>query len=378
LIIRFLFWLTGFWFLWKIRFCGKSGSNVKHAIIKNDTRNQINALKISIIIPARNEENTLPRLLNSLSRQTLKPHEVIVANDQSKDGTEQIALKYGARVINLEELPGGWLGKPWACYSGARNSTGDVFLFLDADTFLEEDGLEKILECYIFYKGVVSVQPYHKIKKLYENFSAYFNLILMGSMNTFTPMQLKLKPIGAFGPCLLCGRDSYFKIDGHGSAKGEILEDLEIGKKFLKNGIPVYCFGGKGTINFRMYPHGLKSLINGFARGFTIGARSTSILNLFLVIFWIAGAFYPVTLIIQNSMNLNIVELTAGIVFYIAYSIQILWMIKRIGNFNPAVAIFFPVYMIFFILVFFWSVIINIFRINIKWKGRSINNRKIK
>ncbi|MBN1298485.1 MAG: glycosyltransferase family 2 protein, partial [Actinobacteria bacterium] len=372
LTIRILFWLTGFWFLFKIPFC----SNI-YKKEKESKDFSFSDLKLSVIIPARNEEKILPLLFDSLKRQTVSPYEIILVNDQSSDGTAQVAKNYGAKLINIENIPEGWLGKPWACHNGALNSSGNILLFLDADTKLHHDGLEKLLFCYLHYNGVISVQPYHRIKKLYENFASFFNLVLMGSMNVFTPRQFKVKPIGAFGPCLLCDRKSYLEIGGHESAKGEVLEDLEIGKKFIKHGNDVYCFGGKGTIDFRMYPDGVLSLVNGFAKGFIIGAKSTSIVNLFLVIFWIAGSFYPVTLLIGLIFDYSLIDLLIGISFYIAYVVQTRWMLSRIGSFSIITSLFFPVFIIFFILIFFWSLIAAIFKINIKWKDRHVSNNHI-
>ena len=49
-------------------------------------------------------------------------------------------------------------------------------------------------------------------------------------------------------------------------------------------------------------------------------------------------------------------------------------MSRRIGNFNPVVAIFFPVFLIFFIAIFFWSILQNVFKLNIRWKGRIVNS----
>jgi 4,4'-diaponeurosporenoate glycosyltransferase len=367
--------LLGFWFLWKIPFPGSKNKQGVPAEEK-DINKHLAQLKTSIIIPARNEEKLLPILLDSLSNQTIKPHEVIVVNDQSTDATEDIAKKQGAKVINIKELPEGWFGKPWACFTGANNSSGNILIFLDSDVFLEKDGLKNLLLSYLKLKGVISVQPFHKIKQLYENFASYFNLVLMGSMNSFTPLQQRLKPIGAFGPCLLCEREAYFNIEGHSSAKKKILEDLTLGKKFINEGIPVYCFGGKGSVNFRMYPDGIKSLVNGFAKGFTIGARSTSIFNLILVILWIAGAFYPITMIIESLVSFNLIALLVGLAFYLAYSLQVFWMLKRIGNFSLIVPIFFPVFMIFFIVVFFWSIILTVFKLNVKWKDRDVNSKR--
>ncbi len=375
MITRFFFWILGFWFLFKIPF-PDSRDKLEDSLDEKDIDKHIAEHRISIIIPARNEEKVLPILLDSLSKQAIEPHEVIVVNDQSTDATEDIAKSHGVKVVNIKELPEGWLGKPWACFTGANSSSGDILVFLDADTFLEENGLEKLLLRYLKHEGVISVQPFHKIKKLYENFASYFNLVLMGSMNSFTPLQQRLKPIGAFGPCLLCERENYFKIEGHVSAKEKILEDLTLGKKFINAGVPVYCFGGKGTINFRMYPDGLKSLVNGFAKGFTIGARSTSILNLILVILWIAGAFYPITMIIEGIVRLDLISLSVGLGFYLAYALQVFWMLRRIGNFSPIVPVFFPVFLIFFIVIFFWSIILTVFKLNVRWKDRNVNSKR--
>ncbi len=379
-IIRAIFWLFGFWFLWKIPFCSKNDpKEINNYERRNLAEDNISNLKVSIIIPARNEEKTLPFLLNSIKSQTVKPHEVILVNDQSEDGTEAIGRQFGLRIINIESLPEGWMGKNWACYKGAEKASGDLFLFLDADAAFEPGGLEKLLSCYLKYNGVISVEPYHKIKKFYENFAAYFNIILMGSMNVFTPLQFRLKPIGAFGPCLLCDRKTYFFIDGHNCIKDKIMEDLELGKILLSKGIYVYCFGGKGTISFRMYPYGIGSIVKGFSRGFAIGAKSTSIISFIMEILWIAGSFFPLTVLIQNIISFNLAGISTGILFYIAYAAQILWMARRIGNFNPLVAIFFPVFLIFFIAVFFWSIVQNVFRLNVRWKGRIVNlnnNRK--
>jgi 4,4'-diaponeurosporenoate glycosyltransferase len=375
LITRAIFWLFGFWFLWKIPYCSKNSSGEIENQRCGDLLDKISTLKVSIIIPARNEEKTLSFLLSSIQSQTLIPHEVILVNDQSEDSTEAIGRQFNVKIINTESLPEGWLGKNWACYKGAENASGNLFLFLDADTTLEPGGLESLLACYLKYKGVVSVEPYHKIKKFYENFAAYFNIILMGSMNVFTPLQFRLKPIGAFGPCLLCSRETYFSIDGHSSTKDKIMEDLELGKILLSKGKYIYCFGGKGTISFRMYPYGIGSIVKGFSRGFAIGAKSTSVITFIMEILWIAGSFFPLTLLIQNIVSFNSTGILTGIIFYVAYIAQVLWMARRIGNFNPAVAIFFPVFLMFFITVFFWSILQNVFKLNIRWKGRIVNSK---
>jgi len=127
--IYFLFWLFGFLFLYRIPSCnGELGARGGYP-------------PISVIIPARNEERSLPSLLSSLHNQTLKPDEIIVVDDNSEDATAEVADKGGAKVIHAKALPEGWHGKAWACWTGAKEAQGEILVFLDADTSVQPDGL---------------------------------------------------------------------------------------------------------------------------------------------------------------------------------------------------------------------------------------------
>jgi hypothetical protein len=136
-------------------------------------------------------------------------------------------------------------------------------VFLDADTSMQPDGLLKIMGAYTEKKGIVSVQPYHTMKKTYEELSAIFNIIVMAGLNAFTILGEKVKPSGVFGPCLVIGKDDYFTFGGHKKVKATVLEDIAIGQLYKKEDFVIRCYGGKGTISFRMYPHGIAQLIEG-------------------------------------------------------------------------------------------------------------------
>ncbi|MHC2994136.1 MAG: glycosyltransferase [Candidatus Atribacteria bacterium] len=94
---------------------------------------------ISIIIPALNEENYLPRLLDSLKKQSFKDYEIIVVDAGSKDKTKEIAKKYSCRIV-----PGGL--PPKARNEGAKVAKGDLLLFLDADLMLQDGFLDTLLK----------------------------------------------------------------------------------------------------------------------------------------------------------------------------------------------------------------------------------------
>jgi len=364
LYVLFFFWLLGFIFLWKIPLL-KRGSKLKGP-----------SYKVSILVPARNEERTLGQLLHSIAHQTLKPHEIIVIDDQSEDATAEVARREGCIVMTSKNLPEGWAGKPWACWQGAQIATGDIFLFLDADTFLEPGGLSKIVSTYLKKGGLLSIQPFHKMKRRYERLSAIFNIITMAGMNAFTPLGPRLKPIGAFGPCMICSRKDYFIVGGHEKARGEVLESLAIGREFLKTNQKVHCYGGKETISFRMYPDGLRSLVEGFSKGFGTGANAMSVVSLLMIVGWVFGGVGVTRQLVQSAILGNMMDFLGWFVLDVLYIFQIHWMLFRIGNFGFSTALLFQIPLIFFVIVFAYS-ILRIFLVRkVRWKGRDVKTAK--
>ena len=307
----------------------------------------------------------------------MSPCEVIVVNDHSEDHTAQIAKDAGCRVIPSLDLPEGWTGKPWACWQGANQAQADLFLFLDADTFLEKNGLEKLVSTYLQGKGLLTVQPYHRMEKPYERLSAVFNILILAGMNTFTPWGRRRKPMGAFGPCNLCSREDYFIVGGHEKVKGEVLESLGLAKEFQKKILPVRCYGGRGTISFRMYPGGIRSLIEGFSKGFGTGAQPMSLGVLFMAVGWVAGGVGIVRHILHSFILGDWAWFFQAGVFYFLYSFQVHWMLRRIGNFGFLTAILFPFPLLFFVGVFTLSFIRIFLRGKVHWKGRDVKTFKV-
>lgn len=96
--------------------------------------------RVSVCIPARNEGRRIMRCVAAVLAGEQRPHEVLVYDDGSTDGTADVlerlcAAEPSLRVIHGDgDLPAGWLGKPHACHQLAREAKGDVLVFLDADT----------------------------------------------------------------------------------------------------------------------------------------------------------------------------------------------------------------------------------------------------
>jgi 4,4'-diaponeurosporenoate glycosyltransferase len=328
--------------------------------------------KVSVIIPARNEAQRIRPLLESLLRQSLPTHEILVVDDESVDDTARIARELGATVISGEGLPEAWSGKPWACWQGAQQSTGDVLIFLDADTWLEPAGLESLVGALREQGGLVTVQPYHVTQKAYEQLSAIFNIVVAAGMNAFTPLSRLWKPRGGFGPCAIVGRDDYFDTSGHSAVKGEVLENLEMAKVFRRAGLPIACYGGRGAIHFRMYPGGIGQLFEGWSKSFASGAAGISLLPLILTVTWVWGCFGTFSSLIRALVPDSGVPLLPCLVLYLLYAAEICWMLGRIGQFRWWTSALYPVPLVFFAATMAWSLVLTRLLRRVTWRGRQV------
>jgi 4,4'-diaponeurosporenoate glycosyltransferase len=362
-IVHLILWILGFSLLFRISYCKLS--------VNRNTQGP----SISVIIPARNEEHTLPNLLNSLSGQLSGEDEVIVVDDHSEDNTKKVAENSGVKLLESLPTPGGWIGKTWACYQGANMASGEILVFLDADTVLEKNGLKNMVETYIEKDGVLSIQPYHKMRDLYEQLSAFFNIIVMAGIGVFTVLGTRIKPIGLFGPAVIMKKKYYVDSGGHKKVKGDILDDVALGAELQKEGMELNCLGGKNTIAFRMYPNGIKELINGWSKGFAMGAVKTSTPLLILIVLWIAGSIGTARGLIEAVIATNNVQICISGILYILYAAQIYWMLLRIGNFKFYTALFYLISVGFFVVVFTYSFVRSFIVRNVKWKGREISLR---
>jgi len=326
---------------------------------------------VSVVIPARNEERSLGRLLASLARQEPPVAEVIVVDDDSVDSTARIAVEGGAVLLRSRPLPAGWTGKPWACWQGAERARGERLLFLDADTWLEPHGVADIVEEHGERGGLLSVQPYHCMSRAYERLGALFNLITMMGLGAFTIAGDRLPARAAFGPCVMTSREDYCRVGGHERAAGAVLEGFPLGRAYSSNGLPLRCLGGRGCVSFRMYPGGLREMVDGLAKGFATGAGAIPCWLLVAVVAWVTGAVSTTRHALALSAGTG-VESTAWLAVAALYAGQMRWMLTRVGNYGWWPAVLFPIPIAFFIGVFVLSFFRTTLRKHVSWKGRAV------
>ena len=221
--------------------------------------------------------------------------------------------------------------------------------------------------------GILSVQPYHEVKKKYESLSAIFNIIVLAGMSVFTPWGKKLKGAGAFGPCILCDKKQYFQSGGHKAIRGSVMDDLELGRAFEREGHPVHCYGGKDIIRFRMYPDGLNTLFEGWTKNFGTASKSTHPGVFLMISAWIAGGFSIPFFLIRMMEAQNMPLFIIAVSLYLVFSLQMIWHARRAGNFYLPLLFFYPILLIFFAVLFVWSLIRTKIFHSVSWRGRKID-----
>lgn len=215
---------------------------------------------LSIIIPARNEAENLPKLLGSL-RQLVYPGplEIIVVDDQSTDATAQIAEQHGAKVISLRELPSGWLGKPCACHCGAQLTSAQLILFTDADTFHAPESAAAAVS--------------YLVENNLDGLSMFLQQHTRSALDASALMMAFAALFAASGPqtgllngqYILLKRSAYLDSGGFAAVRNRPLEDVALGKLLLRGGYRVALLRGEHLAGVQMY-QSPRQLWNGLTR----------------------------------------------------------------------------------------------------------------
>ena len=333
-----------------------------------------NSYKISVIIPARNEEKNLPLLLQDLKQQIYPVHEVICVDDCSLDNTAKIASSFGVKLITIENKPEDWTGKAWACQKGAESASGDLLLFLDADVRLNPDAVAALIHTYDENQCVISVQPYHQTERCYEQFSLFFNLIQIPANATST--MINFKNAGLYGPVIFISNETYWAAEGHASARNSIVDDLALGERLTQKGFLFKLFLGGEHISFHMYGGGFSDLLRGWTKNYATGALKTPPLLFIMVFLWITSCTSAFICLMQAILLKNLLHIVIFLFLYALWVLELFRISHKIGHFKKYALIGFPVYMAMFLLVFILSLLKKLLRLNVVWKGRKIKLEK--
>jgi len=249
---------------------------------------------VSVLIPARNEEENIEACLRSLRIQDYPNFEIIVLDDNSDDRTAEIVKLMAAkddriRLIKGQPLAQGWAGKPFACYQLAEKARGSWLLFLDADTTHAPHMLRSTLAIALELKpSMLSGFPRQMAESIPEKIAMpvlYF--VIMSLIPLWWVHRFKgSKPSLTIGQFILFPREAYWRMDGHMVVKDKILEDVWLGVETVRHGGRHIAIDLSTVFYCRMYRN-----VGKMWEGFVKWMYSVAALSPFALIGLVAAGF---------------------------------------------------------------------------------------
>lgn len=230
-------------------------------------------VKVSVLIPARNEVANIGRCLEGLLRQDYTPLEILVLDDHSEDGTAGIVARYASQHPNLQYLKGkaippGWTGKNWACHQLSEMASGDILIFTDADNWHEPEAVTRTVGWIQQWNlGMISAFPQQITKTFSERLLVpLIDVILYSSLPLWLVLKYPAPSVSAAnGQWLAWTGTAYQSLGGHQSVRNEVVEDVYLARKAKIAGIRMVTAAGTGVVFARMY-RSFRDLREGLAK----------------------------------------------------------------------------------------------------------------
>src|SRR3989344_594066 len=331
--------------------------------------------KISIIVPARNEENNIEGCVRSLLQQDYPDFEVLVLNDHSTDRTGEILKQIKDRRLKIfsgRPLPEDWLGKHWACHQLAEKAKGELILFTDADTVHQPTTLSSAVSAMLHDQAdFATALPKEKT----ASWSEYLSIpIIPWSLLTFMPLAIakrtKRPSLSAtIGQFMLFKRTAYNKIGGYSSIRYNVLDDVTFGRKIRSFGLKWRMYDGSKLITCRMYTS-FKQVLEGFVK-FSFPIFKNNLIYFFFVWLFMAAVFsFPWMILLFWSVGIKFGYLWLAVASIL--SVLITWIIAAFRFRYPWwIPLIYPVILAMVCYIVFMSMIYTYLG-KVRWKGRKI------
>jgi chlorobactene glucosyltransferase len=276
---------------------------------------------VSVIVPARNEAVNISACVATLLNSGYESREIIVVDDNSADGTGDIARILAdrsngkLRLVEGAPLPPGWLGKAWACWQGYRAANGELLLFTDADTRHDDALLGHAVGAVEREQAdLVSVLPAQVMETFWERIvlPQIFTLITL-RFRDLRRVNRARRPRNVFanGQFLLIRRAAYEAIGGHEAMRREVVEDVCIAQRLRAEGRRLFVAHAEELMETRMY-RSFTGIAEGWSKNLAEGARRTVPRWLAPFVPWLIVAFIALFWIVPPVMlALSIAGITA-------------------------------------------------------------------
>jgi cellulose synthase/poly-beta-1,6-N-acetylglucosamine synthase-like glycosyltransferase len=326
--------------------------------------------RVSVIVPACNEERQLEAALRSLLKQDYENLEIIAVDDRSTDQTgvilDRLAKEFPRlMVLHITALPAGWLGKNHALQEGARRASGEWLLFTDADVVMEPTSLRRAVG-YALEKRVdhLAIAPSIHMKGTLLNLAASAFAVFFGfyarpwkARDPRSPFHIG---IGAFN---LVRREAYQAIGTHQAIALSPVDDMKLGKLIKRRGFRQDVVVGRDMLTIEWYAS-FRELRTGLEKNSYAGVEyRLSLLAAGTVAILLVNVWPFLALFLTTGWTLAIYAVVAALTIFCG------WDQARFLGFNPRFAWFLPASTLLFLYVL-WSCTLKTIREgSITWRG---------
>ena len=325
---------------------------------------------ISIVIPARNEERNIERTVRAMLAQTYSSLEVIVIDDRSSDRTGEILSGIAREdsrlvIINGEETPPDWLGKPWACHQGSRIARGELLLIVDADVYYEPDAVASMVAYMNEHPEIAMTAafPRFELVGFWEHIAMpMLDVTALMFMPTWLSNRTTIVAFGIGGGTgNLIRRRDFDDIGGYTALHNAVVDDVGMAQQLRARGKRTHGLMADDFVSLRMY-HGAREIIEGFTKNvFTAFGGFFGMLTLFplMILFHLV----PFVLALRgDTLALIAVALisVSRLIVFVSFRL-------RIDN-----ALFgHPLMIVFWSWIFLRSMWVTGVRRQLRWRGRA-------
>lgn len=336
--------------------------------------------KVSILVPARDEEEKIENCIKSLLMQDYPDFEVIVLDDNSTDRTLEIL-----KTIKEDKLlivngdgnpPEGWTGKNWACFQLSQKASGEIMIFTDADTYFEKNAITSVVQDFKknkleFASGILKEETLTFGEKITVPFIGFSIFSIFPIFLAFITNYLYFLMF-ANGQFMIFDKESYKKINGHEAVKGKIVEDIELSKLAKKQGLKTAMYNLSDIVSCRMYTN-FKEAFFGLSKSYFPLFGMRLIPSIFVWIWVLVLSFSPFyVLAFYRSFHM---KMFAG--FSIIETLLIWFIVAVKFKLPKETPLYYPIISLSNSIIGFSSIFMFLTGKS-SWKGRTFARKEIK
>ncbi|OFW55315.1 MAG: hypothetical protein A2V75_11040 [Actinobacteria bacterium RBG_16_70_17] len=332
---------------------------------------------VSILVPARNEEEKIADCVRSLLAQDYPNLEIVVLDDGSTDATPHIVRALGGsrvRMLKGAPLPAGWTGKNWACHQLSLAARGDFLCFVDSDTTLAPGTVSAALGLQEEHDaGLVSLLPRAERRSVSGSVllpmvpHAMFALFPMAMVHRAASPGVAL----AFGPFLLTTRAAYNAAGGHAARSDSIVDDVELSRAVKAAGYPVRLANGTDLVQTGWYD-GVGEIWRGFSKNAYGGIGYNPWLAAVVVL-----VLMPVLLMPFLRVGVGVVggDIPAVAIWQVLLLLSGRMLTSHLGRDPQWTTLLHPVMVSFWGLALAWSAMLSVTHRSVVWRDREVPTR---